>query len=412
MNDYMIAARLYGRDDMRVERVPVPKPGPGELLLRVRAAAVCGTDLRMLKNGAPGVDESHPLICCHEFAGVIEAVGANIAAPGTRSGTSGSHAGTAGAAPGAETDAGAGADQDSTASADAGAGADPDPAAGDGAEGAAPGQCAGYRAGMRVSVAPNIGCGVCDRCASGNSHHCVRLRALGVHADGGFAEYVLIPADAVRLGNVSVLDPSISFEAAAANEALSCVYNAFERYRVNPGETVAIIGAGAIGLMHAKLAKLAGAAQIIMSDLSAERLQLCASAEPSLIAAHGDIKQTVAAATAGEGANVVITACGSASAQQDALEIAAHDGRVNFFGGLPKGKEAVSLDTNLIHYKQLTVTGTTRASHAHYRRTLGMLARGRIDLAPLLTDRFPIEDIGAAFDNAHSARGLKQVIIF
>ncbi|MDR3121322.1 MAG: alcohol dehydrogenase catalytic domain-containing protein, partial [Clostridiales bacterium] len=234
----MLAARLYGKNDLRVEKVPVPEIGPGEILLRVKAAAVCGTDLRMLQNGAAGVDESHPLTLAHEFSGVVERVGAGPVR---------------------------------------------------------------FRAGQRVCVAPNIGCGVCDRCVAGMSHHCAELRALGVHMDGGFAEFVRIPADAVRLGNVVALDgapddtpgsaldgasvdtrggaPRVSFEAAAANEAFSCVYNAFLRYRVHPGETVVIIGAGAIGLMHAKLAKMAGAAKIILNDLSADRLRECAAIE-------------------------------------------------------------------------------------------------------------------------------------
>ena len=367
----MLAAKLYGKDDLRVETTPIPELRPGELLLRVKAAAVCGTDLRMLKNGAAGVDGAHPLICAHEFSGVVEDFNADT---GT-----GVYAGVG---------------------ADAGAGA---------------GETAGvrdYPAGTRVSIAPNIGCGVCDRCAAGKSHHCKDLRALGVHIDGGFAEYVKIPAEAVRLGNVIKLEPHVSFEAAAANEALSCVYNAFERYRVEPGDTVVIIGAGAIGLMHAKLAKLSGASKIIISDLSAERLELCKKIEPSLLTVSADLKQAVNDETKGDGAQVVITACSSAAAQREAFEYAALDGRVNFFGGLPKGKETVPLDTNIIHYKQLHVTGTTRASHAHYRKTLRMITDGLFDLDALISHRFPLEKIYTAFDNAQNTEGLKQAIIF
>jgi len=347
----MPAARLYGKNDMRVENAPVPDAGKGELLIRVKAAAVCGTDLRMLANGTPCASESHPLICSHEFSGVVEETGAGVS-------------------PGA------------------------------------------FRKGMRVCVAPNIGCGVCARCAAGGSHHCADMTALGVHIDGGFAQYVLIPAKAVTLGNVVAIAPGVSFEAAAANEALSCVYNAYERYGIDPGDTVAIIGAGAIGLMHAKLARLSGAAKIIMSDLSAERLKLCSQIEPSLILADRDLKQAVADETGGEGAQVVITACGSASAQAEALGLAALDGRVNFFGGLPSGRGGVTLDTNIIHYKQLRVTGTTRSSHAHYRKTLGMLAEGLFDLDSLITGRFALEDIGKAFSDAQNTIGLKQAILF
>ncbi|MCL2059291.1 MAG: alcohol dehydrogenase catalytic domain-containing protein [Oscillospiraceae bacterium] len=384
----MMAARLYGKMDLRVEEAPVPDIADGELLLRVKAAAICGTDLRMYINGAAGVDEAHPLICAHEFSGVIEEVGAGAGA-GAGAGTcAGESAGT-GVDAGAGTGTGAGENTGTGASVGT-----------------------GFTKGMRVSVAPNIGCGVCDRCAAGKSHHCLDLRALGVNIDGGFAEFVKIPAEAVRLGNVVKLDPGVSFEAAAANEALSCVYNAYERYGVEPGDTVVIIGAGAIGLMHAKLAKLSGAAKIIMSDLSADRLSLCTKIEPSLIAVGGDLKQAVDDETSGRGAEVVITACSSASAQRDAFGYAALDGRVNFFGGLPSGAEVVALNTNIIHYKQLHVTGTTRSSHAHYRKTMRMIKEGLFDLDGLITHRFALDKIDEAFDNTHKTIGLKQAIMF
>ncbi len=345
----MLAARMYGKDDLRVESVPVPEIGGEELLVRVMAAAVCGTDLRMLANGAAGVDQDHPLVLAHEFAGVIERVGARVS---------------------------------------------------------------GYAPGQRVSVAPNIGCGICDFCVSGNSHHCGSLTALGIHLDGGFAEFVRVPAAAVRLGNVTPLADGVSFEAAAANEAFSCVYNAFDRYRVRAGETVVIIGAGAIGMMHAKLAFMSGAATVILNDLSASRLAECARLEPRLITVQDDLPGRVRDLTGGRMADVVITACSAAAAQQAAFSLAGIDGRVNFFGGLPKGKENVSLDTNIIHYKQLTVTGTTRSSPRHYRETLGLVGRGVVDLDSLVTHRFPLADIADAFHNAAAGVGLKQAVVF
>ncbi len=345
----MLAAKLYGKDDLRIEKMPVPEIGAEEVLLKVKAAAVCGTDLRMLKNGAAGVDAQHPLVLAHELAGVVEKVGDRVE---------------------------------------------------------------GYRPGDRLAVAPNIGCGHCGFCVSGKSHHCGKLTALGIHLDGGFAEYVRIPAAAVRQGNLAPLGAKVSYAAAAANEALSCVYNAFERYQVHPGDTVLIIGAGAIGMMHARLAKMAGAAKIILNDLSAERLAECARLEPSLLIVTENLAARLADETGGKGADVVITACSAAAAQQAAFALAGVDGRVNFFGGLPKGKEKVELDTNIIHYKQLSVTGTTRASLGHYWKTLGFVGAGLMDLDSLVTHRFPLQDIRQAFANAEKAVGLKQVVVF
>jgi L-iditol 2-dehydrogenase len=345
----MRAARLYGKNDLRVEDIPVPAIEDDEILVRVKAAALCGTDYRMYLNGASGVDENNPLVLCHEFAGIIENAGSRVRT---------------------------------------------------------------YEAGQRVSIAPNIGCGICDFCVSGNSHNCTSLVALGVHMDGGFAEFVKIPVSAVRLGNVSVLDDNVSFEAAAANEAFACAYNAYERYNVFPGDVVLIIGAGAIGLMHAKLAKMSGASKIILNDISESRLDECKKLEPSLITVKDNLLERLMKETDGKGANVVITACSVASVQQEALLYAAVDGRVNFFGGLPKGKEKVELDTNIIHYKQLIVTGTTRSSLWHYRKTLGFIASGVVDIDPLITNRYKINDIKTALDNLANAVGLKHMVVF
>jgi len=344
----MKAARLYGKNDLRIVDVPVPEIGEGEILLRVKAATVCGTDLRMYANGAAGVSEETPLTLCHEFSGTIERLGKNVV---------------------------------------------------------------GYETGQRVSVAPNIGCGVCDLCVSGNSHHCKKLVALGVHSDGGFAEYVRIPADAVAHGNVTPLSDEVSFAAAAANEAFACVYNAFERYGVYPGESVLIIGAGAIGMMHAKLALMAGASRVILNDLSEERLSACKVLEPRITIAANSPAEAVARETGGIGADVVITACSVRSVQEDAFNYAALNGRVNFFGGLPAGQSA-DLDTNQIHYKQLLVSGTTRSGLDHYRKTLDFIAKGIVEVDSLVTGRYPIEDVLTAFENAAAQNGLKQAVIF
>jgi len=345
----MLAARLYGKNDLRIEKMPIPKIDDGEILLRVKVSSVCGTDLRMYLNGLDGVDQSNPRVLCHEFAGTIEQMGKNV-----------EH----------------------------------------------------YSVGQRVTIAPNIGCGVCDLCVSGNSHHCSKLIAIGIHMDGGFAEYVKIPESAVRLGNVVPIADNVSFEAAASNEPLACVYSAFERYGVSPGDNVVIIGAGAIGLMHAKLAKMAGAAKIILSDLSEERLAESAAIEPSIVTAKDNLKARVMEETGGKGADVVITACSAAAAQRESFELAGLDARVNFFGGLPKGKEMVELNTNIIHYKQLVVSGTTRSTHGHYRKTLDLIASGLLDVGLLVTHRHSLNDIQKAFDNAASAIGLKQAIVF
>ncbi len=338
----MKAVRLFGVDDLRVVDMGIPEIGSGDVLLRTKAALICGTDVRMLKNGA----KSSPLTLGHELAGVIEAVGRDVRT---------------------------------------------------------------YRPGQRVAVAPNYGCGVCDHCVSGQGQNCATLRALGIHEDGGFAEFVRVPAMAVAQGNISPIEDDVSFAEAAIAEPLSCVYNSFERAHLKPGESVIVIGAGPIGLMHAKLYKLAGAGLVMMCDVNAERLAACVKEDASFVAVPSEgAKDRVMELTHGAGADVVITAASVAAVQQMAFGLAALNGRVIFFGGLPTGKEMVALDTNIIHYKMITVTGTSRQSLAQYRACLNLIGRRLVDVRSVITGTWPLDGAAEAFASSIRGEGLKS----
>lgn len=346
----MRAARLYGKEDLRVEDVPVPEIGSGEILLRVKSSALCGSDVRMFRNGARGATPDNPLILGHEVSGVIEKAGAGVG---------------------------------------------------------------GYREGDRVAVAPNMGCGVCDACVSGNTQLCPTYKAFGINIPGSFAELMRVPEAAVRQGNVAPIPPGAGFDEAAIVEPLSCVYNAFQRARISAGDTVLVIGAGPIGLMHAKLALMAGAATVFMNDISAERLALCASIEPSIVVVPaGPVVERMKELTGGRGVDVVITAAPVPEIQVTALEVAAVNGRVIFFGGLPEAKSRVTLDTNLIHYRQLIVSGTSRSSLIQYRQTLALVASGAVKVKDLVTATCGIEDVRASIEQVMKGQGLKNIIQF
>jgi L-iditol 2-dehydrogenase len=346
----MRAARLYGKEDLRVEDMPVPAVSAGEILLRVKAAAVCGTDIRMYRNGYRGVSAETPLVLGHELSGVIEKAGAGVR---------------------------------------------------------------GYREGMRVAVAPNMGCGVCDFCVSGNTQLCAGFRAFGINIDGGFAEFVRVPEEAVRQGNLSEIPAGGDLVSVALAEPLSCVYNAFQRCAIALGDTVLVIGAGPIGLMHAKLARAGGAARVFMNDLNAERLALCAKLEPGIVPVESArLAERIREETGGRGMDVVITANPAPEAQSLALELAAINGRVMFFGGLPEGKNRVPLDTNLVHYKQIIITGTTRQSISQFRKTLALIASGLVNVKDLITGTFPVERTKEAFEQVMQGKGLKSAVVF
>lgn len=346
----MLAAKLFAPKDIRIVECDIPNISEEEILIKTSAAALCGTDLRMIDNGFRGVDKDHPLTLGHEFSGIIEKVGKAVS---------------------------------------------------------------GYRKGMHITLAPNIGCGKCDMCVRGNPHMCAEFQALGINTDGAFAEYVRIPAQAITHGNVMILEDSVPLDVAAVFEPMSCVMNGQEQARIRLNDVVLIIGAGPIGIMHALLARASGASKVLIRDLSKERMHQCVQIDPMIIPVENDnLLEEVMKITSGKGVDVCITACPSAKAQEDALELMAVNGRILFFGGLPEGRDVVPIRTNLIHYKQLAICGSTRANIVQHRNVAKMVAAGNLNLAALISKEFKLTEFNEAVDYAKSAKGLKTVITF
>lgn len=344
----MLAAFLSGAKDLQVREAEIPQIGEHDILLEVKRAAICGTDVRMYKNGYAGISKETPKILGHELAGVIKEVGSKVTE---------------------------------------------------------------YEAGTRVTVAPNMGCGLCRQCVSGNNHLCKDYQALGINIDGGFAEYVKVPEAAVRQGNITPIEDHVSFEEAALIEPLACVYNGFQKVDIKAGDSVVVIGAGPIGIMHTQLAIMAGASRVILCNRSEDRLTLAKQMEPRLETVTANrLQQYIMDTTNGEGVDVAITAAPSPESQTLAIDLMAINGRVNFFGGLPKDREMVPLNANTIHYKQLIVTGTTRSSVLQFRQSLDFVTRGIVELKPLITARYPLAEMEQAFNNAIEAQGLKNII--
>lgn len=346
----MLAALMYGINDIRLTKIDKPAINNDEILVKVKSVGICGTDLRIIKNGLVGISENSPRVLGHEISGIIEEVGGNISR---------------------------------------------------------------YKPGMRIAIAPNMGCGSCPNCFRGNHHLCAQYFALGVHINGGFAEYVKVPEQAVRFGNVFEIPEHISFEEASIIEPLSCVYNGLQKCKVEPGDDVLIIGAGPIGVMMAKLAKLSGASNVMIANRSLERLEICKEIDESFITMDSvHMKEEIMKITEGKGADVIITANSSPEAQILAVELAAMDGRINFFGGLAKKDQLVSLNTNDIHYKQLTVTGSTKANNDHFGKTLKFISSGVLDVKKLISARFSLSEIDEAITFAQKSKGIKTVVVF
>jgi threonine dehydrogenase-like Zn-dependent dehydrogenase len=318
--------------------------------VRVGASSICGTDVRIIKNGQRKLSDGDSVILGHEFAGVVEKAGAKVAAA--------------------------------------------------------------YPEGTRVGIAPNIGCGHCIMCARGLPNMCPAYSAYGINMDGAHTELVRVAADSIAQGSVFKLDDALSFEDASLIEPLSCALNGSRAARIGLGDTVLIFGAGPIGMFHIDLARLSGAACVVTADLQDDRLEQARERGADVVINPGavDLRSALLDLTDGLGADVVITACSVAQVQAQALELLAPFGRVCFFGGLPKGKSEVTLDTNLIHYRNLLVTGTTGGAPKDFHDSLKLVQAGRVDVRSIVSHRFAPADMGAAFETAINAPSLKVVI--
>lgn len=345
----MRAAVYQGGSELSQETLGVPQFGPDEALLRVGAAGICGTDLRILRDGHHRIPAGTARVLGHELAGEIVARGEQVV---------------------------------------------------------------GLEVGDRVGVAPNIGCGTCAQCIAGWTNLCPDYSALGISLDGGFAEFMRIPGEAIRQGNVMQIPDHVSFAEAALAEPLSCCVNGQEAVRLGLGDVVLIIGAGPIGGMHVLLAKAQGARSVIVSELyeSRRRQAIELGADAAVDPEAQSLASVIGEASDGAGADVIIVAAPAPKAQEESLELAARQGRINFFGGLPKGKPTIQFNSNLVHYKQLLVTGTTGSNVSHYRTAMNAIASGQIDLSPLIGATMPLEGIREGIERARQGAEMRILI--
>jgi L-iditol 2-dehydrogenase len=340
-------ARLYAPGDLRVEDLPVPEAGPGELVIRVRTCSTCGTDAKIFRFGHHHI--SLPRVLGHEVAGEVIEVGSGV---------------------------------------------------GDWSEG------------DRVQIIAAIPCGVCHYCRKGQHTVCEDLESIGYQYDGGFAEFMRVPAKVLSVDGVNRVPEHVSFEQASLTEPLACVLNGQELAQVGEGDVVVILGAGPIGCLHVRLARARGAKTVVLIDVNQGRLDLAARAEPdvSVDSTKDDPIDAVRMMTEGRGEYVVITATGVGQAQEQALEMTAPRGRISLFGGLPKDNSTIRFDSNLVHYGEISVFGAYGSAPRHNREALSLIADGKVRVDDLITHRMSLADVHRAIETVISGDGLKVVI--
>lgn len=269
----------------------------------------------------------------------------------------------------------------------------------------------GFATGQRVAVAPAIPCTECMYCRRGIETMCDRLRSIGYEFNGGLAEYMVVPASAVQAGCVNTVPDQLGFVEAAIAEPLACVINAQTLLNVGERDSVAILGAGPIGCLHANLAKIRGARQVIVADLRADRLRFAEAfgADVLLDASRADVRDRVLSETDG-GASVVIVAAPSARAAEEAVLLAAKRGRVNLFAGLPRSQPIISLDANVAHYRELSIVGSYGSRPVHNRMALDLLASGQIRASALVDLILPLDRLLDGLHAVEQGRAQKVVV--
>jgi L-iditol 2-dehydrogenase len=350
----MKVARFYAPGDVRLEDMDEPTPGPDEVKIRVRNCSTCGTDVKIFNNGHPNM--TPPQVMGHEIAGEIVEIGTDVGPPS------------------------------------------------DGRP---------WAVGDRVQVIAAVPDGKCKDCQRGWMTICPNQTSVGYQYDGGFAEYVIVPHEVVRVDGLNRIPDGVDFDEASVAEPFACVINAQELARVGAGDDVVVIGAGPIGCLHVRLARARGAARVFLVELNRQRLDMSAAVvapDAAICGAETDAIQAVLELTDGRGVDVAITAAASGRAQEDALRMIARRGRLSFFGGLPKDKPTITLDSNLVHYRELTIVGANGSSPDHNKQALALIASGEVPVKDLITHRLPLERVLDAIDIVSRGEGIKVTI--
>ncbi|MEO8601566.1 MAG: alcohol dehydrogenase catalytic domain-containing protein [bacterium] len=324
--------------------LPRPRPEPGGVVVRVRAALTCGTDLKAYLRGHPKFPM--PTLFGHEFAGEIAELGLGVR---------------------------------------------------------------GVRDGDAVMAAPTAPCGDCYHCVRDQENLCEQVMATMVH--GAYAEYVNLPASIVRT-NLYAKPAALPFAEAALMEPLACVLHGLSRLRIRPDDTVVVIGAGAIGLLHLLVLRARGVERLVVVARNPARAALARALGASAILAvdAAATPDLVMDATAGRGADVVVECTGQVPVWEAALPLARRGGHVVLFGGCAAGT-AVRFDTGRLHYDQVEISSPFHFAPRDVRAAYELLGSGDFGGAALIAGAYPLEGLGEALARHRSGDGPKFAIV-
>ena len=333
----MIAGVFAKRGVLEIQDRAVPGiTSPDEVLLEVEATGVCGTDLHIL-NDPPGHPATEGAILGHEIVARIVEVGKNVTQ---------------------------------------------------------------YQVGQRVTIDPNLKCGLCKPCKKGKWNHCVNWTTIGIFQDGGFAKYVVVPQKALHL-----LSDNVPLKDAIWTELLSCILGSTDRISIQPGQSALVIGAGPAGMLHGLMFKAAGA-KVFIADVAPYRLNLAKSAGiEGINIKEANLKDVVMSTTDNWGADVVVDAVGTQF--QIALETVATGGMISLFGMNSHAMPEVG--QNLVTRKELTVFGSY-VGYNVFPRAIQVLESGSVKPGQLTTHEVSVSDLPKGIDAARRGEAMKVMV--
>jgi len=339
----MKAAVYYGQKDIRVEELPVPKIGRDEVLVKMKACGICGSDLMdwYLKDRAP-------LVLGHEPSGVIIEKGSEVE---------------------------------------------------------------GFDVGDRVFVHHHVACLKCHYCQRGDFTLCEQFHKTNIYP-GGFAEYFKVPASNLKLDTLKIPE-NISFEEATLIEPIGCCIRALKKCGIRKGDFVAVIGAGATGIIHTALSKILGAEKIVVSDLVDFRLKHAEKFGADVVVnpQKTNLKSVVMAETEKRGVDLAVVTAPSIEAYKASIRIVRKGGKICVFAPTSPG-ELLEISPKHFFFNELQIIPSYSTSHVETREALDLIETGKIRVKDLITHRFALAEAAKAFKTAlENKESLKVVVL-
>lgn len=338
----MHGAYFMGNHRFETRHVQFGPLGENEVLVKIGACGVCGTDVHIFHGEKGSANVTPPVVLGHEFAGVVEAAGSGVKS---------------------------------------------------------------LKKGDHVAVDPNIYCGQCHYCRSGKKQMCENLQAIGVTRDGGFAEYCLCPE-----AQCFAMRPDIPLAHGAMAEPLSCCLHGMDQVRIQQGDTVCVIGGGAIGLIMVQLAKLSGAAKTILVEPveMRRRIGLQVGADGAVDPTQEGYPEKIGGLLDHRGADVIIECAGSVKAVAQAFDLAKKGASILLFS-VPKPDAVFNLALMDVFSKELKIYGSFINPNT-FQRAVHMLNSGKLTLEPILTHSFPLGDMEKAILTQMSSESIKVLV--